>query len=349
MDTTCHHLLTLLRGETPPPASDKLVLMAQMHRVSYEVWRYAQHNPGFLTKRQMETLDAHCRRNALKALDQLLELTRVSKTFHEAGIAYASVKGQQLSRMLYGRQAQKESIDLDILLARPADLEKAHMVLNSIGYTRSPLSRYKGKFPRWIYLIAKREVDYFNPSNQCRIDLHVRPGANTYLTAYHFRNFFMELESTLIDGYPIFIPPQEQYFAYLCYHGSLHQYMRLGWLMDIRAFLTVKEKTLDYTKIRNQARNMGATDHLHLTLIVLRDWFGMEIPAPLRPYVKDSLRLRILARSCRRAITRPEGYSMTLRGRIGKFLYMMVLLRGLSARFDWVYGIVTRQIAGVIG
>ena len=349
MEKSAQNLLTLLRGDAPQPATDKLVSMAQLHRVSYEVWRYAQHNPGFLTKRQLEKLDAHCRTNALRALDQLLELTRLSKAFHDAGIAYASVKGQQLSRMLYGRHAQKESVDLDILLARSADLEKAHAVITSMGYTQSAISRYKGKFPRRVFLIAKREVDYFNPATQCRIDLHVRPGANTYLTAFYFRNFFMELETTMIDGYPIFIPPPEQYFAYLCYHGALHQFMRLGWLMDIRAYLEVKGKNLDYDKIWNQALNMGATRHMELTLILLRDWFGDEIPAPLKSRMKEGIRLRLLAGICRRMIAREAGYSMTLPGRIGKLFYMMVLLRGFSARFDWFYGIVVRIVAGWIG
>lgn len=349
MEKSSQNLLTLLRGETPQPATDALVTLAQMHRVSYEVWRYAQHNPGFLTKRQLEKLDAHCRSNALKALDQLLELTRVSRAFHEEGIAYASVKGQQLSRMLYGRHAQKESVDLDLLLARAADLNKAHALLTAMGYAQSSLNRYRGRFARRVYLIGKREVDYFNPSNQSRIDLHLRPGANTYLTAYHFRNFFMELETTVIDGYPIFIPPPEQYFAYLCYHGALHQFMRLGWLMDIRAFLAVKGKELDMNKVWRQAANMGATRHLQLALILLRDWFGDEIPVVLRAKMKEGPRLRLLARICRRGLSRPSGYPLTLAGRTGKFVYMMILLRGLSARMDWLYGIVTRQIAGVIG
>jgi hypothetical protein len=349
MDKAAQNLLTILRGNTPDPATDKLVTLAQMHRVSYEVWRYAQHNPGFLTKRQLEKLDAHCRSNALKALDQLLELTRVSRAFHEDGIAYATVKGQQLSRMLYGRHAQKESVDLDLLLARAADLRKAHALLTTMGYSQSSLNRYKGRFARKVYLIGKREVDYFNPSNQSRIDLHLRPGANTYLTAYHFRNFFMELETTVIDGYPIFIPPPEQYFVYLCYHGALHQFMRLGWLVDIRAFLAVKGKTLDYHKVWKQAENMNATRHLQLALVLLRDWFGDTLPTQLQPRFEDGFRLRLLSRICRGQLARKSGYSLTLPGRSGKFVYMMILLHGLTARMDWMYGIFVRQVSGLLG
>lgn len=349
MDKSCQNLLTLLRGNTPAPATDKLVTLAQMHRVSYELWRYAQHNPGFLTKRQLEKLDAHCRSNAMKALDQLLELTRVSRAFHEEGIAYATVKGQQLSRMLYGRHAQKESVDLDLLLARAADLDKAHALLLTMGYSQSSLNRYKGRFARKVYLVGKREVDYFNPSSQSRIDLHLRPGANTYLTAYNFRNFFMELETTTIDGFPIFIPPPEQYFVYLCYHGALHQFMRLGWLMDIRAFLAVKGNTLDYNKIWKQAENLDATRHLQLALTLMRDWFGDDIPAPLRAKMKEGFRLNLLARMCRRVLALPSGYSLTIPGRTGKFVYMMILLRGLSARLDWFYGMLVRQLSGLLG
>jgi hypothetical protein len=159
----------------------------------------------------------------------------------------------------------------------------------------------------------------------------------------------MELETTVIDGYPIFIPPPEQYFVYLCYHGALHQFMRLGWLVDIRAFLAVKGKTLDYHKVWKQAENMNATRHLQLALVLLRDWFGDTLPTQLQPRFEDGFRLRLLSRICRGQLARKSGYSLTLPGRSGKFVYMMILLHGLTARMDWMYGIFVRQVSGLLG
>ncbi len=66
----------------------------------------------------------------------------------------------------------------------------------------------------------------------------------TSLTDY-FSDVFNDLETFDLDGHPVTIFAREQYLVYLCYHGALHQFSRLGWLMDIRAFVATFRDVLD--------------------------------------------------------------------------------------------------------
>jgi hypothetical protein len=246
--------------------------------------------------------------------------------------------------MLYGREAFKESVDLDILLVNEPDLDQANDLFFRMGYTWSNLNVHKGKLSRKVFLIAKREIHYVNPVNGIHIDLHLRAGANTYLTSGLFRNFFNVLETDDLEGHPVNILPPEQYLAYLCYHGALHQFSRLAWLMDIRAFLAVKQHTLNFDRVLSLAVDIRAERSLVLAMTLLHEYFGDEMPRGLQKAVSEKRRIRFLAKNCRRMLKRDSSYGLTLQGRINKLIYMMVLIRGFAGRLDLLYGIMMRNV-----
>jgi len=257
-----------------------------------------------------------------------------------------AVKGPQLARMLYGREALKESVDLDLMLVREAGTDQAYARLKELGYTESDLDRHSGRISRKIFLIAKRELDFLNPGNGCRIDLHVRPGSNAYLTARLFRDFFTDLETYNLEGSQVWVLPPEKYLVYLCYHGGLHQFSLLGWLLDIRTFLELQRDKLDLEKLVRQARGIRAERSLFLALRLLNTCFGDEIPAVLKKRIPRNWRMRFLVMHCLRILPREPGYGFTLPGRFGKLVYMMVLIRGMAGRIDLLLGIFMRMVAG---
>jgi hypothetical protein len=347
-------LLKLLRGDASfqlhPGTFDtgRLIRLVERHRVVHALLRITQERKDIFTDEQRARIGNRCREGAMRSLGQLQELKRIAVVLNERGLGYACIKGPQLSRMIYGREALKESVDLDILLVHAADLPEVHQVFTEQGYTRSNLNAYPGAFARKIFLIAKREVHYFNPECQCAIDLHVRPGANTYLTAGRFKDLLLKLVSCDLEGTPMPVLPDEEYFVYLCYHGALHQFSRLAWLMDIRAFLQLKKNTLDYAGVRNIARKLRVERHVGLALHLLEDYFGDEIPRSLLKKMIRSWRMRFLVSNCRLLIGRDVAYGLSLRGRFGKLVYMMVLIRGIAGKIDLLYGIMVRMVAGLL-
>ncbi len=316
-----------------------------MHRVTYQMYVFAQGHPGMLNTSQVEMLADRCRKNALRSLEQLQELIRITGDFQEAGIPVVVLKGPQLARMVHGREALKESVDLDLLLVHDTDLERAHLLLTGAGYTQSNLNAHKGKLSRKIFLIAKREVHYFNPRNKSHIDLHARAGANTYLTDGLFRHIFDDLETFDLDGQPVAIFAREQYLVYLCYHGALHQFSRLGWLMDIRAFVQAFREVLDYGKMVSLAREIKAETCLFLAFSLLEKYFNDEVPVVLKQIMPGNKRSNFLENSCYKMLSQEPGYGLTLAGRANKLSYMMRMINNMPGRLDLLYGISMRFLS----
>lgn len=321
-----------------------LLRLAGIHRVNYQLLVYAQNHPGYFSAEQMDALGTVCRKNAKRSLSQLGELIRLAKGFHEAGITIVVIKGPQLARMIYGREALKESVDLDIMLVRESDLEVADVLLKIMGYTWSTLDSHTGKISRKIFHIAKREVQYVNPGKNSFIDLHIRAGSNTYLTVKRFRNIFDQLETFDLEGCAVNILPAEQYLVYLCYHGSLHEFSRLSWLMDIRAYLSLKKDVLDFDRVLYLAREINAEKSVYMALALLNSYFGDKIPAKIYNAIPHNKSFGFLLKSCERKLTKDPGYGLTLRGRTSKFIYMMLLINGFPGRIDYLFGIFMRML-----
>ncbi len=325
---------------------DVLIRLTIIHKVVYQLLLFAQQHPELFSQEQIAHLDNHCRQAALRSLTQLHELRRIAMALQENRLAFVVIKGPQLSRMLYGREALKESVDLDIMLLNPGDFDRAHAVIKDLGYTWSNLNGFSSGFARKLFLHAKREVAYASPVTRNNIDLHVKPGSNTYRTARLFRDFFAGLESFDLEGFGMPVLPPEKYLAYLCYHGSLHQFSRLAWLLDIRAFLRLKQDEMDFAEVTGIARSWRAERGLYMALRLLQEYFGDEIPEKLKGYPLFSPRINHLVKMCQRVITADESYSLSLKGRTDRFFYMMLLIRGLAGKVDFVYGILIRIVAG---
>ncbi len=335
-----------LHDTTPDGA--RLVRYAAIHRVNFQLLQYARENRGLLTVEQFHSLDALCRKNAMKSLDQLRELLHLSDLLTSRQIPFVTIKGPQLARMIYGREAYKESLDLDILLKYATDLQKVHDLFRQEGYSRSNLNLYKRHFTRKIFLVAKREINYFNPANKMHIDLHIRAGANTYLTAQYFSHVFDHVETDPVEGHPVPVFSPDQYLVYLCYHGALHQYFRLGWLMDIRTFLKVKKEALSCENIMAIAREMHCMNSLYLAFAMLHEYFGDPIPLLIQKNMPVSAGFSRLVLSCRQAAQWEPGYDASLKGRWNKFYFKMLLIQDWAGRIDLIYGICMRNLANLL-
>jgi hypothetical protein len=339
-------LLEIASGKTAIVPSDinipRLISLSFRHKIVYQLLVFAQANRYLFNDEQMLKIESRSRKTAMRSLTQLHELKKIATVFNEKGIGYICIKGPQLSRMLYGREALKESVDLDIMITNINDLLAVHDLLRQFGYTRSNLNEYPGPFRRKLFLTGKREVHYFNPENRCAIDLHIRPGANTYLSENRFRHFLAGLVTYDLEGTAIPVMQDESYLVYLCYHGALHQFARLAWLIDIRAFLHLKQLVLDFDKAIAIAKKSGIEHCIILACALIREYFGEDFITGKLPEPGD--RINRLVRICKSMTEREASYGMSLKGRAGKVIYVMMLMKGFAAKADWIYGIFMRQL-----
>jgi len=331
-------LIRILRGDTTRQDlttardADRLIRLAEIHKVVYQLLLFAQQHPEIFTQEQIVLLKTTAgRRRCVRSRSCMSSKGLPRRCMKQD--SFCRDQGSQLSRMLYGREALKESVDLDIMLVNPGDFERTHDVIGGLGYTWSNLNGFTSRITQRLFIHAKREVAYSSPATHNNIDLHVKPGSNTYLTARLFTNFFTGLESFDLEGVAMPVLPPEKYLAYLCYHGSLHQFSRLAWLLDIRAFLRLEQDALDYVKLIDIARSWRAERGLFTALRLLRVYFGDEIPEKLKDYPLFTPRINHLVKMCQRITSADESYSLSLKGRTGRFFYMMMLIRGLAGRW----------------
>jgi len=340
-------LLQLIRNPADPEISitgcdlDTITLLAKRHKLIGQLLQFAKLHTKHFTPEKIRQLEKESLKIALRALNQLQELKRIAATFQEKNLPFVAIKGPQLSRMIYGREALKESVDLDLMLVNGNDLTVVHALLSESGYTRSNLNDYSGPIRQKLFLIAKREVSYYNSSKRIAIDLHIRPGANTYLTEHRFSDFFCRLEQYDLEGTPVTVLSDEAYFVYLCYHAALHQFSRLAWLVDIRTFLKLKGENMDVDEIHTIAEKWRVSNCVSLALRLIKDYFGEEYISFGSP---ASWRMKFLTSSCKKVLYRTSGYGVTFQGRMNKTIYIQFLLEGFAARIDWIYGIMMRKL-----
>ncbi len=321
---------------------DIIIRLVLMHRVTGQFVKYARHHPGTFSAKHMEILDRRTKSNAARSLVQLHELIRIGREFNRTGISYACVKGPQLSRMLYEKEALKESVDLDIMLVNASQLDIAHEQLMILGYDRSNLNDFKGWLGRKMFLLGKREIHYLNSDAACHVDLHVRTFANAYFTAGRFRNFFSDLQKYDLEGVTVPVLPAEKYLVFLCHHGAVHQFQRLAWLMDIRFFILRMANSLDIYKAARIAKSMKIHHSFYLAMLLLKDFFGNEILDSIVDHYRYNRSIRFMISESRRIWSRDYAYMFTLRGRIVRMIYLMMLSSGPGGKLDLLLGILIR-------
>ena len=341
-------LIRLLQGKqtsselTGLTSTEKLIKAARKHRVSHFLFNALKKAEYLSSDLQFKALETFCLRAAGRSLVQAHELKKICLILNREAIGFTVIKGTSLSAIIYGKDVFKTSTDLDIMLHKPSDFQHVHRILEGAEYFSEHMNKRPSLFKRNLFLLAKREAYYVNRRQKCLVDLHIRPGANTYLTRKYFREFFKDLRSYNFEGIELFIPSNEKYLVYLCYHGALHQFSKLVWLMDIRAF--IRNIRLNTENIKKEAQAIHAERSLVLALYLMKQYFNDEIPEDLKLLVRPSWRIKMLAGICTYQWDKTPEYPFSVHARCRKFIYIMLLIKGLAGRIDYIIGIFLRFI-----
>jgi hypothetical protein len=322
----------------------KLAALSARHKTEYYLFVYFQQFPHLIPSEQLQQLRERITSQAVRSLRQLHELIALCKSLHQKGLSYAIIKGPHLARMLYGNEAVKVSVDLDILMVNPEDLPDFHAVIVHAGYACTQQKLLTGNWKQRLFISAKREVHYYNHMARCAVDLHVKPLANTILTAHRYRDFFADIEQVAFEGISIPVLPPEKYFVYLCYHAACHQFSRLAWLMDIRNFYTRKQDTLDIEKILAVARSLNMERPVWLAFYMLNILFDIEIPERIKSSFNGCSLMEWMAKNCLKAISCERGEDLKFRARFDRMVFLIRMNKGLAGKADVLLSMVMRKV-----
>jgi hypothetical protein len=197
------------------------------------------------------------------ALDETLA------TLEAASIPVIALKGPILGERVYPDPRMRLSADLDLLVASN-DLHRAITALKTIGY--GPARESEARFLRKYHY-------HINLSRSCPplIELHFRlsdgfgveiPGEEFLSRARAYRR---------AAGAVAYILSPEDETLYLCIHATVHRFLRLSWLCDIKLLL-LRHPDLDWAALMHRAQELRLVAPLRFACATLQARLGVSTP-----------------------------------------------------------------------
>lgn len=213
-----------------------------------------------------QILSTQQQRNAVRAMMQHRECAAIVRSFEEAKIAVVTFKGTSLSKLLYGRVADRISSDVDLLI-RASDLPRAQSILSKLGYV--PIES-AARMDTKELLESGIEAAFVNKSGVV-VEVHwqvLEPGQ-----AFGFPNGY---DSLCIVGDQI---SNEDLFLILIMHGLAHRWEMLKWIIDIDAFL--RNVPIEWEAVWRRAAETGTVRATNIALEIVHELFGTRLPRPV--------------------------------------------------------------------
>jgi hypothetical protein len=185
------------------------------------------------------------------------------------------LKGPVLAQSLYGSIGDRHYTDLDVLI-RPADIERALHLAESLGYELEYPDRGLST-GKWAYYFRyKKDVGLLSRKDQIFIELHVGITSHWLFGPEGENLLWQDLVEDKVGNTVLRRMNNNTTFLYLAFHGGQHQFFRLFWLRDVAAAL--KKWDLDHRWILDTARDLGIHRYLLVSVLLAKDYFNSKVP-----------------------------------------------------------------------
>lgn len=239
-----------------------------------------------------EKLAEYCHQHALRNIFLTGKLVEVIKSFHNSGIQCVPFKGPTLALRAYKTLAQRQFIDLDILVF-PKDFERAVQLLLNNGHSILESSPPRKTFG--IFINRKKDISLTNHDG-VRVELHWKLSGSYFGMPLQLRELWGRMDKTNLAGLQINTLPFNDLFVYLCLHAARHGFERLEWLCDLNELIN-SEKEIEWEAIMHHAKRHGCERAVALAMLLIVDLFGTRPPYPgLRSIESDRALMRAVKR-----------------------------------------------------
>ncbi|MBN2215128.1 MAG: nucleotidyltransferase family protein [Bacteroidales bacterium] len=324
----------------------KLVTLSERHRLTPILFNFLYRHQHLFDRQLISHIKELTREHTLKSLNLQAELLKICSQFNQRHISYMTIKGPQLSHLLYNDASRRVCVDLDLFIQNRDEFVSAAEILHESGYIRTNYPESSNRFKQWVFTTGKHESVFINRTSGTVIDLHIRPVGNTLFSARFHRYFFTERQSYEMNGIQLYIPSLIHYFIFLCYHGAVHGYTSLHWLADICAFY--HKYPLRPDEILKTSEIFRLKRHVELSLFILNKYCGTSLPADLIRLWENKRIMRKLVSRFHSNLTRERNRIFTLKGRTEKTIYRLLLAKGFSGKADVVISIFTRYFYRIL-
>jgi hypothetical protein len=211
------------------------------------------------------------RNHTWRILQFTAELKKIARCFEQHGIQFLAHKGPALAQVLYGDPAMRQFGDLD-LLVKTEDVPRARTALVQLGY--EPGLRLSPRKER-SYLRSGYEYVFGLNSDRNLVELQWQIVPRFCAIDFEMHELFERSIEIEVHGTRVRTLGYEDQMLVLCVHAAKHEWAHLGMLRDI---LTLTKFDLDWKRIIAEARGLGISRILHVSLLVLRELFSVDFP-----------------------------------------------------------------------
>jgi len=226
-----------------------------------------------------EKLQTRLRSQNLFTLSMTAELFRILEDFSKCGIETLLVKGPLISVLAYGEPAVRSYVDLDLLVRHEQVLGATRRMIGLGFESDVPLSAIEaGKVPG--------EYLFKRPGTAQIVELHTERTFRYYPRPMRLEDLFARQRRVPLDGREIPVLSLEDEFVLNSIHGAKHFWERLMWVADIAA-IVARHPEIDWKKVRQSARDVGAERMLHVALQMAETVLGVSLPGSIADEVKQ--------------------------------------------------------------
>jgi hypothetical protein len=212
--------------------------------------------------------------------------------FRSEEIDAVVVKGPVLAVQAYGDVAMRSYGDLD-LLVRQRDIRRATELMSAAGFAPAvPLSAIDaGKIPGQ-YLFSK-------PDSKLIVELHNDCTLRYFPRRLPLEEFFARQIRVRLDAHDAPALSVEDELVLICIHGAKHFWERLIWIADVAALIT-RQTGIDWERVANSAKTVGAERMLHTGLRLASDLLKAQMPDKVQAAVQaDVAAARLAEQTCK--------------------------------------------------
>jgi len=215
---------------------------------------------------------------AMRNIRMMHQLEWIAGKFNAAGIPLMVLKGAALHQALYERPDQRTMTDLDVLV-KPADLDGAQQLLESLGHHRGEVPFREDFFPRYYYEI-QYHVGLLKPF---AIDLHVRPLRLLRLSRLMpLDALWANAVPVALGGSTVLVPAPDDMLIHLAAHSAIHGNDHDKWLADIDGWIRVRGNKIDWDRFLTSVESWRLVAAVRSGIDAAANAFGPACPDEVR-------------------------------------------------------------------
>jgi hypothetical protein len=216
------------------------------------------------------------------------ELRRLAAEFAQHNVDFVVLKGAALAFLAYPDSSLRSVSDIDILV-RSGSLSQALGGIRAAGF-RCP-DRFALAHPKSLmeFALPGEEISLplEKPGTRALIEIHTQLESGEPWFPVPIARIWESIRKADLAGLKVWVLDEHEFLFHLVLHLARGHKFALGLrpLLDVHLWVKVQEKRLDWEWIASECVRRGYGQWAHLTLKIVRDAFGTQVPASFFEHV----------------------------------------------------------------